>query len=213
MTLNYPNGQLIGALTGSVTKFLSHENKIADICKQTPSNEPIVYRLSHDDEMGKTTLHIKTPDGKELSHSTKYAIGETIEIEGSIDAFFRRYRTAHTSPTLRFAFMPELKTMLKTSDANTTYYMRITDIKPVHVTRIHADYAYDLGVHCISICKRKCYYIPNFDTDSITFYSTAHRAMMALAYQILPQNIVLNNHVCLIYEFELLRINRKDIKT
>ena len=46
--------------------------------------------------------------------------------------------------------------------------------------------------------------IDGIDTDSITFYATAHRAMMALAYKMLPKNAVLNNQICLMYEFEII---------
>lgn len=201
--LNFSNGQLIGTLTGQITKFLSYEAKIADLCELINSNEPLAYCITHDKESDKTILNIKGNDGKLYSQPTKYAIGETIEIDGTVDAFFRRYRTARNSPALRLAFMKEIKKLLALDDAENRYYMRITDIKLVGASRINAHDACDLGVCSLTICKRKSYYIPDFDTDSITFYSTAHRAMMALAYKTLPQNVVLNNRMCLMYEFEI----------
>jgi hypothetical protein len=204
MHLNYSNGQLIGSITGHITKFLSYETKIADFCKQINSNEPIKYFLSYDVETNKTILNIKSSDDKLLSHPTKYSIGETIPIDGTVASFFLRHRTARTSPTLRFAFMSDINMLLAINDTNTTYYIRITDIKPVRPSRITVDDACDIGVYSLNICHRKSYYIPNFNTDSITFYSTAHRAMMALAYKTLPKNAVLNNQICLMYEFELL---------
>lgn len=203
MKLNYSNGQLIGAITGRVTKFLSHEIKIADICKQIGTNEPLKYFLSHDKESNKTMLNIKTSDESEVALPTRYAIDEVIPIDGTVASFFLRHRTARTSPALRFAFMSEIDMLLAINDVSTAYYMRITNIKPVHPSHISTDDACQIGVNSLSICRRKSYYIPNFDTDSITFYATAHRAMMALVYKILPKNAVLNNHVCLMYEFEI----------
>ena len=204
MKLNYSNGQLIGTITDHVTKFLSYESKIADICKQEKSNQPLTYSLTHDAENNKTILNIKTSDGNLFSHPTKYAIGEIIPIDGTVASFFLRHRTARTSPALRFAFMSDINMLLAINDANTTYCMRITNIKPVRPSRITTDDACSLGVYSLSISRRKSYYIPNFDTDSITFYATAHRAMMALAYKMLPKNAVLNNQICLMYEFEII---------
>ena len=204
MKLNYSNGQLIGTITDHVTKFLSYESKIADICKQEKSNQPLTYSLTHDAENNKTILNIKTSDGNLFSHPTKYAIGEIIPIDGTVASFFLRHRTARTSPALRFAFMSDINMLLSINDANNTYCMRITNIKPVRPSRITTDDTCSLGVYSLSISRRKSYYIPNFDTDSITFYATAHRAMMALAYKMLPKNAVLNNQICLMYEFEII---------
>ena len=212
MKLNYSNGQLIGTITDHVTKFLSYESKIADICKQEKSNQPLTYSLTHEAENNKTILNIKTSDGNLFSHPTKYAIGEIIPIDGTVASFFLRHRTARTSPALRFAFMSEINMLLAINDANNTYCMRITNIKPIRPSRITTDDACSLGVYSLSISRRKSYYIPNFDTDSITFYATAHRAMMALAYKMLPKNAVLNNQICLMYEFEIIvkwKIKRK----
>ena len=192
---DYASGLLIGALSERVTKFLSYEPEIANFMAANLHFDALSYAVIDDDDTGDSILHIKTPDGRRVEFPLKYNIGEIIEIEGSVDRLLRCYRAARALTPFDTAV---------DIDTNKKYYLRITGVKMVRLSHMRIDDMLKCGLCRARINDKIRYLLPDYDGCSATVYMTSTQAMMALAYRVLPQSVVVENPVWVMYEFEIL---------
>ena len=192
---DYASGLLIGALSGRVTKYLSYEPEIANFMAANLHFDALSYAVIEDDDTGDSLLHIKTPDGRLVEFPLKYNIGEIVEIEDSVKRFLRRYRAARALTPFDTAV---------DIDANKKYYLRIVGLKMVRLSHMRIDDMLKCGLCRARINDKIRYLLPDYDGCSATVYMTSTQAMMALAYRILPQSVVVENPVWMMYEFEML---------
>lgn len=195
LQFDYTSGLLIGALSGRVTKFLSYEAEIANFMAAHLHFDALSYAVIEDDETGDSILHIKTPDGKRVEFPMKYNIGEIVAFDESVDKFCRRYRVAR-------ALMPF--DTAADIDVNKKYYLRITGLKMVRLSHMRLEDMLKCGLFRARINDKMRYVLPDYDGGSATMYMTSCQAMMALVYKLWPMNIVVENPVWMMYEFEIL---------
>lgn len=136
------------------------------------------------------------------NHPTpKYQVGEILMVDdgASIGETLRKCPAIATSLYSKLHPQGHLLHQMDGRDEN---YIRITNIRHARLSELSGNDATRLGINTTYIGKRKVYYIPNLSNNTITLYPTPCSAIMALAYTLFTPNVVVNNPIFTIYEFE-----------